>query len=109
MKTNLDLPDNVDLDFDANGVTISVSLNVPLYLKTYLCNNNLKRGKKFNVYILKFHLESKHINKKNIFNVYNTLLNKLMVNIRNAKSKYYECEANRIKNSNIKQLEIDFR
>ena len=47
-------PDNVsDLDFDGNGVTVKVSLNIPPEIKKYISPNNLFKGSKFWVYSLK--------------------------------------------------------
>jgi len=107
MKVNIDLPDNVELNFNATGVEVSVSLNIPNYLKSYISPNNLYKGKSFYLYKLSYQLESKLITRKNILDIYNMLLLRLMTKIREYKSTYYQLEANRLKQQSYKQLNLN--
>jgi hypothetical protein len=107
MNLNLDLPDNVTLDFNANGVEVFVSLNIPTYLKVYISPNNLYKAKQFYIYKLGFQLESKYITKKNILEVHQMLLVRLMTHIRDYKSLYYKQQAQQLRQHSYKQLTLE--
>lgn len=85
MKHNIDLPENCELKFNGNGVEVRVSLNVPKPLAKYVSKNNLHKGNKFYVYSLKKQIFSKDITLNNIYDTYNSLLNRAMINMRNYK------------------------
>ena len=97
MKHNIDLPENCDLTFNGNGVEVRVSLNVPKPLAKYVSKNNLHKGSKFYVYSIKKQIFSKDITLNNIYDTYNLLLNRAMINMRNYKVQQL--------NDNIKLLE----
>lgn len=90
MKSNLELPDNVSLNFDANGVFVRVVLNIPKELVKYVSPNNLSKGGTFNTYQIQQHILSSNISKNVIMEVYRVLLARAMANVRGYKSKYYE-------------------
>jgi hypothetical protein len=105
MKTNLDLPDNVTLKFDANGVFVRVVLNVPKELVPYISPNNRSQGTTFNTYQIHQHIPSIHISYKTIMEVYQVLLTRAMSNVRAYKAKYYEAESKRL---NFVPLQLSF-
>lgn len=96
MKSNLNFTDNITLEFDANGVTVRVCLNVSPEIAKYVSPNNLVKGGTYNTYVLKMHVASKNITHKNLTLVKDTLLKTLMSNIRLLKSKYLKSESDRI-------------
>lgn len=90
MKTNLELPDNVTLNFDANGAFVRVVLNIPKELVKYVSPNNLSKGGTFNIYQIQQHIPSSNISKNAIMELYRILLARAMSNVRGYKAKYYE-------------------
>ena len=97
MKSNLELPDNVTLNFDANGVSVVVSLNIPKELVPFMPKENMHKGKEFNVYSLKMYIPSANISKKNILEVHSILLLKLMSNIRKYKIEWLKHQVRNLK------------
>lgn len=106
MRSNVLFPDNVWLDFDGNGVTVKVSLNIPPEIKKYISPNNLYKGSKFWVYALKTHIPSKAITKNSLELVRDELLKRLMSNIRLIKSRHLEEESKKLYQVYPKQLSL---
>lgn len=78
---------NTSIEFDANGVWLRVSLNIPPQLAKHLSPNNVQKGKYRIVYCLKSHIQSDMVNKNSMEITQNMLLTNCMNNIRNAKFK----------------------
>jgi len=87
IKTTHNWHPNTSISFNANGVFLRVSLNIPPDLAKFLSPNNVTKGKHRHVYALKMHIESDMVCKNNLESVHNMLLNNCMKNIRKAKSK----------------------
>lgn len=109
MKHNIDLPENCELKFNGNGVEVRVSLNVPKPLAKYVSKNNLHKGNKFYVYSLKKQIFSKDITLNNIYDTYNSLLNRAMINMRNYKVQQLKDNIKLLEGrvSNNKQLTLN--
>jgi hypothetical protein len=89
--------ENTSLQFTPIGMMIRVSLNIEPKLIKYLSPNNIEQGEKKWVYCLKKHIESKYINNVNFEKIQETLLNRCMINIREAKKKMLEKEIKTLK------------
>lgn len=109
MKHNIDLPENCELKFNGNGVEVRVSLNVPKPLAKYVSKNNLHKGNKFYVYSIKKQIFSKDITLNNIYDTYNSLLNRAMINMRNYKVQQLKDNIKLLEGrvSNNKQLTLN--
>ena len=90
IKTKHNWHPNTSIEFTANGVWMRLSLNIPPDLGRYLSQNNVVKGKHHWVYGLKCFVESDMVNKKNLEQVHQMLLENCMVNIRRAKEKMKE-------------------
>lgn len=90
-----DLFPNVHLELNAFGVVVSVSLNIEPKLRQYLSSNNVHKSNKFYVYMLKAQITTVNIESVNI--VQRELLNKAMINVREAKRKLLLDEINKLK------------
>ena len=86
MQTNLQLPDNVTLEFTGTGVKVRVSLNISPELAKYVSVNNLYKGNKLYTYALSYHIDSRDITKSNIEKTWRWLLNRCMESTRNHKA-----------------------
>jgi len=106
MKTlGLDLPDNCTLKFNANGIEVRASLNVPKDLFRFLFKGNVHKAPSYLVYSLKYQVNSENVSAKNIRKIYDYLLNNAMRNVREAKRKSLKSQ---IKNLKATQIKIDF-
>lgn len=105
IKTKHNFYPNTSFTFDATGVYVELTLNIPPILKKYLSVNNVFKGEKRLVYCVRKHIDSIHINKKNVEDVHQFLLNNCMIAIRKAKQEYLENNINNIKK---KQIELNF-
>ena len=86
MQTNLQLPDNVTLEFTGTGVKVRVSLNISPELAKYVSVNNLYKRNKLYTYALSYHIDSRDITKSNIEKTWRWLLDRCMENTRKYKA-----------------------
>jgi hypothetical protein len=73
---------NTHISFNENGLVLYVTLNIPLKLKKYL-GSNVFKGKKHWVYSLKKEIQLP--NQLKMYDTYNELMKRAMINIRSAK------------------------
>jgi len=106
MKCNLEFPDNVTLNFDARGLVLRVSLNIPDNLVPYMSPNNVHKGNIHWVYAIETRIHKLAIDKKRLEEVKNELLLRAMANIRKAKSRKYEADSIKMQSLTTKQLKI---
>lgn len=90
--------ENTSIQFTPIGMFIRVSLNIPSELIPFLAPNNVEQGEVHWVYGIKKHIESKYINDINFQKVQEILLNRCMINIREAKKKQLDKEILTLKN-----------
>ena len=81
---------NVHLELTALGVNVCVSLNIEPKLRKYLSPNNVHKANKFYIYMLKCPITI--VNSESVNIVQRELLNKAMINVREAKKKILEDE-----------------
>ena len=86
MQTNLQLPDNVTLEFTGSGVKVRVSLNISPELAKYVSINNLYKRNKMYTYALSYHINSRDVTKGNIEKTWKWLLSRCMENVRKYKA-----------------------
>lgn len=89
---------NFHIEVHPNGTTVWVSLNIELEMKKHLSPNNIFKGEKFWVYALKKEVED--MNYKNLEATYNELLNRAMINCREAKKLVLDEEINKLQLKN---------
>lgn len=95
------LHENTILNFNGVGMVLRVSLNISPEIAKLLPPSKIKKGEQMNVYFSEYHIPSKYIDVFNVQYVHDCLLKKLMQDIRLAKAKYYQLEADNI---NVKPL-----
>lgn len=88
IKTKHNWHPNTSIDFDANGVCMRVSLNIPPSLAKHLSPNNVNKGKHRTVYALKQHVCNEMVCRNTMETVQKLLLTNCMNNIRKAKKKW---------------------
>lgn len=88
--------ENTAINFNGEGFVLSVSLNVPKYLVSYLPENCIKKAEKMYILMFSKQIQSKDIDVFNVQSIHDNLLKNLMYQIRIAKSKYYDVEAKKI-------------
>jgi len=96
MKININFPDNTRLSFTERGLFMSVSLNVKQEVARFLPKDSVHKTLKRTVYFVK----SKDPVQNNVFKIdqeYLKLLNKCMLDVRNAKKAALELEIKQLK------------
>ena len=76
---------NFHIEINPNGTTVWVSLNIEPEMKKHLSPNNIFKGDKLWVYALRKEVEN--LNFKTLETTYNELMNRAMINVREAKKK----------------------
>ena len=101
IKTKHKFYPNTCFTFDASGMWVELTLNIPPVLKQYLSVNNVFKGEKMLVYRVKKHIDSIYINKKNVEDVHQYLLNNCMIAIRRAKQEYLGKRIDELQKGNV--------
>lgn len=82
--THKSLP-NLHIEVNVDGIKVWVSLNIEPSMKKYLSPNNVFKAEKRWIYCLRKEVDN--LNFKTLENVYKELLNRSMINCREAKKK----------------------
>lgn len=88
IKTKHNWYENTSISFDANGMWVRVSLNIPPGLAKHLSQNNVQKGKARTVYALRQHVSNDMVCRNTVETVHRLLLTNCMNNIRKAKEKW---------------------
>lgn len=89
---------NTSIEFTAQGIDVRVSLRVNSKMVKYLSPNNVVKSDKRNYhYALHKCIESEYINRNNVLEVQNKLLENCMYWIREAKIKILQDEMDNLK------------
>jgi len=78
---------NTSIKFDANGLEVQVSLNIEPEMRPHLASVNVFKGNKMWVYSIRKHIKSEFVCAKTILLTQDTLLNRCMIRVREAKQK----------------------
>lgn len=89
-----DLFPNFHIEVHPNGVKVWISLNIEPEMKKHLSPNNVFKGEKLWVYALRKDVEN--LNYKTLEATYNELMNKAMINCREAKKKVLDEEIHKL-------------
>jgi len=87
----LKLPENCTLTFHANGIDVRVSLNVEKDLLPWLPAERIHKGTMF-VYWIRDTIPLEYCSPKNICSMYNILLKRAMIRVREAKERRLRTE-----------------
>ena len=87
--THNSLP-NFHIEVNPDGITVWVTLNIEPQMKKYLSPNNVFKGEKLWVYGLRKQVEN--LNFKTLETTYNELMNRAMINVREAKKKVLDAQ-----------------
>ena len=92
--TNTSLP-NFHLEINSEGCKVWVSLNIEPLMKPFLSPNNIFKADKFWTYCLRKQITT--VNSFTINQAYEELLNRAMINLREAKIKVLNNQINNLK------------
>lgn len=89
---------NFHIEIHPNGAAVWVSLNIEPSMRKHLSPNNVFKGDQMYVYCLRKEMEV--VNFKELENIYETLLNRAMINCREAKKKVLDEQIHKLENQN---------
>lgn len=81
---------NTHIEFTAEGVRMTVTLNIEPKMRHFLSPNNIRKGEKFYVYSISHLLHD--VSPQTLKETYNVLMQRAMINCRNAKIAILENE-----------------
>lgn len=90
---------NTHISFDQNGLKLTITLNIPKSIVKLMPRNKVFKSNKFWTYYVADYVQEPTIGKMK--DKYNTLMQKAMLNIREAKIEKIRQEQNRIINQQI--------
>jgi len=90
---------NTHIEFTSKGVRLIVTLNIEKQMRHYLSPNNVFKGDKFYVYSICGYLDKPC--EKTLLDTYNTIIQGMMIRLRDAKIKVIENEKKEISQRKI--------
>jgi hypothetical protein len=90
---------NLHINFLSEGIEVVVSLNIEERMVPHLVQARVFKSKKFTTYVLKTILTE--VTSMAVKGCYEWLLNRAMIDCREAKQKSLQCEINKLRNETI--------
>jgi len=85
---------NTHIEFTPKGIRLTVTLNIEKQMRHFLSPNNVFKGEKHYVYSIGCNLENPC--EKTLLDAYNTIMQGMMIRLRDAKIKVIENEKKEI-------------